>query len=302
MKKIGLVVKNDRHATNKADELEKWLMARDIMVFRKNVTFLEPSMSHRICASGFLSAEEPVHQNDFPPDDLCCVISLGGDGTFLSAARWIGERKIPILGVKFGRLGFLAYCLAENLLDTIKMMLENRFSIQDRMRLQVRIVRNGQERVREEALNDIVISKSALSRLAHMETYVDGQHLTTYASDGLIIATPTGSTAYSLAAGGPVIHPMVPGVILTPICPFTLANRPLILPDSTEIRVRLTGNSSEMMLTIDGQEGVEIDEKDTIHVKKSDHPIQMINLTTRNYFDVLKGKLMWNGGAEFKTD
>ncbi len=296
MKKIGLVVKNDQYARNKADELEKWLTGRGITVFRKNVTFLEPNVAHRISAGGFISADGQVDQNDSPPDDLGCVISLGGDGTFLSAARWIGERKIPVMGVKFGRLGFLADCLAENLFDAIKMIFENRFSIQDRMRLQVRIVRGGQERVREEALNDVVISKSALSRLAHMETSVDGQHLTTYASDGLIIATPTGSTAYSLAAGGPVIHPMVPGVILTPICPFTLANRPLILPDSTEITVRLTGNSSEMMLTIDGQEGVEIDEKDIIHVKKSNHPVRMINLANRNYFDVLKGKLMWNGG------
>lgn len=302
MKKIGLVVKNDRHATNKAGELEKWLVDRGIVVFRKNITFLKPNVAHRINTSNFLSAEGVTDKNDSPPDDLCCVISLGGDGTYLSAARWIGERKIPLMGVKFGRLGFLADCLAENLFDAIKMILENRFSIQDRMRLQVRVLRNGQERVREEALNDVVISKSALSRLVHMETCVDGQHLTTYASDGLIIASPTGSTAYSLAAGGPVIHPMVPGIILTPICPFTLANRPLILPDSNEITARLTGKPSEMMLTIDGQEGVEIDEKDIIHVKKSNHPIQMLNLTNRSYFDVLKGKLMWNGGAESKTD
>ena len=297
MKKIGLVVKNDKYASNKADELENWLIGRNIKVFRKNISFLEPSVTHRICDSKHLSEEKPVPLSDGPPDDLSCVIGLGGDGTFLSAARWIGGRKIPIMGVKFGRMGFLAECLEENLIDAMERVLENNFTIHERMRLQLRIVRAGRERVREEALNDVVISKSALSRLAHMETCVDGQHLTTYASDGLIITTPTGSTAYSLAAGGPVIHPDVPGFILTPICPFTLANRPLILPDSAEITVKLTDNSSDMMLTIDGQEGVEIDDKDNIHVKKSNLPVQMINLTNRNYFDVLKDKLMWNGGG-----
>lgn len=296
MKKIGLVVKNNKRASNKADELENWLIARNIKVFRKNIPFSEPSVSHPICENKHLSVEKPVPLNDGPPDDLSCVVGLGGDGTFLSAARWIGGRNIPIIGVKFGRVGFLAECLEENLIDAMERVLENNFSIHERMRLQVRVVRKGRERVCEEALNDLVISKSALSRLAHLETSLNGQHLTTYASDGLIIATPTGSTAYSLAAGGPVVHPVVPGVILTPICPFTLANRPLILPDSTEITVNLIGHSSDMMLTIDGQEGVEIDDKDTIHVKKSNHPAQIIGLANTNYFDVLKGKLMWNGG------
>jgi len=296
VKKIGLVVKNDKHALNKADELESWLMGRHIDVFRRNVKFLESRVSHRICDSSHFDAENPVSQDDGPPDDLSCVIGLGGDGTLLSAARWVGDKDIPIMGIKYGRLGFLAECLEENLFHALNMVLEGKFSINERMRLQVRVIREGRERVCEHALNDVVISKSAISRLTYINTSVDGQHLTTYTSDGLIIATPTGSTAYSLAAGGPVIHPDVPGFILTPICPFTLSNRPLILPDSAGITVQTTADSSDMMLTIDGQDGVEIDHKDTIHVTKSEHSVRIIDLSTQNYFERLKTKLMWNGG------
>lgn len=297
MKKIGMVVKNDTFALKKADELEQWLTQRDINVVRKGSSPTAPAVSHRIGTDTFFK-DTPDESVGSPPDDLACVISLGGDGTYLSAARWIGERIIPIIGVKYGRLGFLADCPEEDLYKSMEQVIENRFTTRERMRLQVRIVRNGKERVRELALNDVVLSKSAISRLIHMETWVDDQHLTTYASDGLIIATPTGSTAYSLAAGGPVVHPVVPGITLTPICPFTLANRPIILPDYSEIAIRLTCDGpKDRMLTIDGQEGVEIDEADIIYVNKSKNPIRMINLSDRSYFDVLKDKLMWSGGA-----
>jgi NAD+ kinase len=297
MKKIGLVVKNDKDALSKADELESWLAGRNIEVFRRNVTFSEPRVSHKICDKSHSAIENSVSHGDEPPNDLSCVIGLGGDGTLLSVARWIGGKDIPIMGIKYGRMGFLAECLEENLFGALDRLIEGRFSINERMRLHVRVVREGRERVSEHVLNDVVISKSAISRVIYIKTNVDGQPLTTYTSDGLILATPTGSTAYSLAAGGPVIHPDVPGFILTPICPFTLSNRPMILPDSAGITIQIADKSSDAMLTIDGQNGVEIDYKDIIHVTKSKHPVQIIDLTNLNYFERLKTKLMWNGGS-----
>jgi NAD+ kinase len=163
------------------------------------------------------------------------------------------------------------------------------------MRLQVQVVREGREIARESAFNDVVINKGALARLLRIRTHIDDQFLTDYRADGLIVATPTGSTAYSLAAGGPIIHPSVPGILITPICPFTLTNRPLMVPDSVAITIRLAEDTSDIMLTCDGQVGFKIDERDTIVISKSPIPLQMITLPDHNYFDVLKAKLKWSG-------
>ena len=141
----------------------------------------------------------------------------------------------------------------------------------------------------------MVINKGALARLAHIKTYVDDTFLTTYNADGLIVSTPTGSTAYSLSAGGPIVHPSVKGIILTPICPFTLTNRPLIIPDTASIKIQLGEKSSDMMVTFDGQSGLEINEKDTIVIQKGSHPIHLITFPDQHYFDVLKAKLRWSG-------
>ena len=282
MKKIGVVVKTDGRARKMADELIAWLQSRGIRAVKK--------VSHTADQE---SAADPVTG---APPDLFCVLVLGGDGTFLSAVRWIGDQDIPILGIKFGEVGFLAETAEENLFSTAEAVLAQRFTINPRMRLRVRIVRGDAERDHETVLNDMVINRGALARLANIETYVDDHYLTTYRADGLIIATPTGSTAYSVAAGGPIIHPDVAGIIMTPICPFTLTNRPLILPDSVEIKIRLAAKSPDIMLTFDGQKGVEIDGRDTIYIQKSEHPVYMINLPDQNYYDLLKEKLSWSGG------
>jgi NAD+ kinase len=175
-------------------------------------------------------------------------------------------------------------------------LLTHGFATSARMRLQVEVVREGQPVARETVLNDLVINKGALARLASIDTFIDGHYLTTYRADGLIVATPTGSTAYSLAAGGPVLHPQVPGIILTPICPFTLTNRPLIVPDNAAIEIRLTKEASDIALTFDGQVGLAIDARDRIRVRQSPQPLQMIEIPGRQYFDVLKTKLRWSGG------
>jgi NAD+ kinase len=282
LKKIGIVVKEDTEAKKKADELKQWLRSKNIDIVSKEN--LPPT--RRIEDKDTSSA----------PSDLFCVFVLGGDGTFLSAVRWIGDQHIPILGVKFGEVGFLAETAEDSFFSAVEAVLDNRFLTDSRMRLLVKVSRKEKELVCETVLNDIVINKGALARLAHIETYIDDHYLTTYSADGLIVATPTGSTAYSLAAGGPIIHPAVPGILMTPICPFTLTNRPLIIPDSACIKIRLEKKSSDIMLTFDGQAGLEINEEHNIVIRKSLYPVKMITLPEQHYFDVLKAKLRWSGG------
>ena len=230
------------------------------------------------------------------PEDLLCMIVLGGDGTFLSVARFIGHRDIPLMGIKFGEVGFLAETTEENLDHALSCLLKGDYLTQTRTRLDVKVVRNGQQIIDVDVLNDAVINKSALSRLASCAVYLDSHYLTTYRADGLIMATPTGSTAYSLAAGGPVVNPQVPSIIMTPICPFTLTNRPLIIPDAVNIEIRLEGSPEDMVLTLDGQEGFEMDPKDRIYIKKSQNSIKMISFDAQSYFNVLKTRLKWSGG------
>ena len=282
MKKVGLFVKKDKRAVRKADEFESWLKKNKIEVVRKESSppGIHPKTKNRVVA----------------PPDLFCVFVLGGDGTFLSAVRWVGDRNIPVLGVKFGKIGFLAETAAKYLFPAAENILNDDYTINRRMRLSVRVMREDKEIISESVLNDIVINRGALARLASIATYIDGDYLTTFRADGLIIATPTGSTAYSLAAGGPVIHPDVPGIIISPICPFTLTNRPLIVPDSIEIKLKLEKGASDIMLTFDGQEGLDITDKDTIIVRKGAHPVSMITLPGQQYFNVLKAKLRWSGG------
>lgn len=282
LKKIGLVVKSDAKAQKKADELEAWLQSKKIETIRKKTV-----------ESGQKNDNTSISS---PPSDVGCIFVLGGDGTFLSAVRWIGDEDIPILGIKFGQVGFLAEIAEEDLYAAAEKVLRGDFILRSRMRLSVKVKRNEKTRARETVLNDVVINRGALARLAHIETHIDDHYLTAYSADGLIVATPTGSTAYSLAAGGPVIHPAVPGIILTPICPFTLTNRPLIVPQSANIKIKLAEGSSDIVLTFDGQKGLELNDQDEIHIKKGSHPVNLITLPERQYFDILKNKLKWSGG------
>lgn len=280
--KVGIVVKEDVKAKKKANELENWLISKNIQVVRKENLPPRPRI---------IDVDK-----SFAPSDLFCIFVLGGDGTFLSAVRWIGDQNIPILGTKFGEVGFLAEIAEENLFSAAEAVLNHEFDTEPRMRLLGSVFREEEEIARETVLNDFVINKGALARLIHIETYINDEYMTTYSADGLIISTPTGSTAYSLAAGGPIIHPEVPGILLTPICPFTLTNRPLVVSDSVNIKIRLEKESPDIMLTFDGQSGLEINEAHTIIIKKSPHPVNMITMPDQRYFDVLKTKLRWSGG------
>jgi NAD+ kinase len=281
VKSIGLFVKADTKTIEKADEFENWLRKRDIDTVRRE------------------SFAPTLRQNGDPlpsaPPGLDCVFALGGDGTFLSAVHWIGNQETPIHGIKFGDVGFLAETEAEHLYAAAETILDGAFAIQPRMRLLVKVIRDGTEVISETVLNDVVINKGALARLAAIATYVDDHYLTTYRADGLIVATPTGSTAYSLAAGGPVIHPKVSSIIITPISPFTLTIRPLIVPDDVCIKLQLAEKALDIMLTFDGQSGFRINDSDTIVIKKRRRPVNLITIPGQSYFDVLKAKLRWSG-------
>ena len=280
-KHIGLVVKDEENARQQADQFEQWLVKKGLTVIRRQ--------------SSLPGGKRLEGSQNRSPASLFCVFVLGGDGTFLSAVRWIGDHQIPIIGVKFGEVGFLAEITEDRLCEAAEAILEDQFTTRLQMRLQIQALRDGVEIARESAFNDVVINKGALARLARIRTHIDDQFLTEYRADGLIVATPTGSTAYSLAAGGPIIHPSVPGILITPICPFTLTNRPLIVPDSAAIKIQLAEDTSDIMLTCDGQVGLKIDERDTIIISKSPNPVQMITMPDQNYFDVLKAKLKWSG-------
>lgn len=282
MQKIGIIVKPDPKAVKKADELEQWLKSKNIDIVRRDLDALSRRQTDRV--------------KTFAPPDLFCIFVLGGDGTFLSAARWIGSQAIPIIGVKFGEVGFLAETVEENLFAAAEYILNHDFTITPRMRLLVKVFSGKEEIASETVLNDIVVNKQAMARLAHINTYINDDYKTTYSADGLIVSTPTGSTAYSLAAGGPIVHPEVPGIVLTPICPFTLTSRPLIVPDSASIQIRLAKKATDVMLTFDGQAGFEINEDHTIVICKSPHPVNMITMPDQTYFDILRDKLHWSGG------
>jgi NAD+ kinase len=282
LKRVGLFVKEEYEAKKTADELEKWLIGKGVDVLRKKGV-----------PAGLKKTGEDIPS---APKNLFCIFVLGGDGTFLSAVRWIDNHDIPILGVKFGDVGFLAEIAEDKLFTVAEKILNNNFSTMPRMRLDVELYRNGNPFVRETVLNDVVINKGALARLAHIKTYIGDHYLTTYKADGLIVATPTGSTAYSLAAGGPIIHPQVPAIIMTPISPFTLTNRPLIIPDTSCITIRLEAKSEDIFLTFDGQTGLAINDKDYITIRNAKKPISLITMPDQEYFDVLKAKLRWSGG------
>lgn len=282
LKRIGLYVKNDDAAYNKADEFGSWLKQRNIDVLRQN------AFESHICDT----------DNPLPtaPTDLSAVFVIGGDGTFLSASRWIGESPIPVVGVKFGDVGFLAEIAEEALFETAEAVLDGNYRIESRTRLNARVIRDGRVYANETVLNDVVINKAALARLANIRAYIDDHYLTTYRCDGLILSTPTGSTAYSLAAGGPVVHPDVAGIVITPICPFTLTNRPLIVPNHVTIKAYLDEKATDIVVTFDGQEGLEICATDILVIEKSPYPVHLITMPGQNYFDILKAKLRWSGG------
>lgn len=224
------------------------------------------------------------------------LVVLGGDGTLLGVAREIGDAQVPILGVNLGTRGFLAEIAPAEQFDAVARALDGAMPIENRARLDVRVERDGTEIARFIALNEVVVG-SAASRLLDLETSADGQPVTTYRADGLIVATPTGSTAYSLSAAGPILLPAVAAFVLNPICPHTLSQRPLVLPDSMQVEIRpLAHDGGAVRLTVDGQAGRELVRGDRVTVRRSPHPLRLVVASDHDRFQILRTKLGW--GAE----
>lgn len=227
------------------------------------------------------------------PEMVDFLIVLGGDGTLLSAARVVGTSGKPILGVNLGYLGFMTAITIEELHPVLERIFHYDVDYDERMMLVAHVHRLGERVANYTVLNDVVINKGALAKIIDIETTVGDTYLTTFRADGLIISTPTGSTGYSLAAQGPILHPMLHSILITPICPHMLTNRPLVIPDDLVVRAELRAKETDVYLTLDGQVGFGLREGDVIEVKKADAPLRFIRSPFKDYFTVLRTKLKW---------
>nr|WP_239578612.1 NAD(+)/NADH kinase [Archangium primigenium] len=221
------------------------------------------------------------------------VVVLGGDGTLIHAARLLGGHPVPILGVNLGSLGFLTEIPADGLFPALEEVLAGRFKSESRMKLTCRLIRGDKVLMHDEVLNDVVINKGALARVADHEVSIDGVPVATYKADGVILATPTGSTAYSLSAGGPIVHPSVDCTVLTPICSHALTHRSTLVPADRTIRVTLCSETADTFLTLDGQTGHGLQCGDSIEVVRSPHRVQLVRDPGVGYFSILRKKLHW---------
>jgi NAD+ kinase len=227
------------------------------------------------------------------PGKVDLIVVLGGDGTLLSVARLVDGLDVPILGVNLGGLGFLTATTLEALFPTLEAVLRGEYTAEERLVLVASLARAGVPVTEQLALNDVVVAKGALGRLIDLEVRADGQPMTAYRADGLIIATPTGSTAYNLSAAGPILFPTMDAVVLTPICSHTLTNRPIVLPASAQLEVTLLTEAPEVVLSVDGQPGPPVAAGDVVHVRRAGARIRLIRDPRKSYFEVLRTKLKW---------
>jgi NAD+ kinase len=280
--RVGLVAKPDAGGAAEAlARLAAALSARGLtIVLEKETAGLMPASAFATALKADLASQVDL------------LIVLGGDGTLLSTARAVGDLGTPILGVNLGDLGFLTATTLDEMLPAAEAALAGRMAIDERMMLAARVVRRGETLGNFVALNDVVITKSAMSRIINLRVDVEGQYATAYRADGLIISTPTGSTAYCLSAGGPILFPTMDAVVLVPIASHTLTNRPIVLPGTQRIDVTLMSDQ-EVMLTIDGQVGVHLREQDTVQVEKAPARVRLLRFPRTDFFTVLRSKLKW---------
>jgi NAD+ kinase len=283
-KSVGILTKPKfPEAKSTLQDVVSWLRARSIDVVLDST-------------SAILLGEPGAYQEVSLACKADVLLVLGGDGTMLNAARLAGERGIPILGVNMGGLGFLTEVRLESLYPSLERVFANDFVLDERLMLRTHIHRPGETIAQGAVLNDVVINKGTLARMIELRIAIQGRFVTNMRGDGLIISSPTGSTAYSLSAGGPIIDPAVQSLILTPICPHTLTHRPLIVPGNTEIEVTLTSRDDGAMATLDGQVGVAIAQGDTVVIQTSEQRTRLIRFPESNYYDVLREKLKWGDG------
>jgi len=287
IKRIGIVLKpHQPDALKTICELIQWLSQRGI----------------ELVGGPEIEREQVEHETgcsvtEVEPASLAAsvdlILVLGGDGTMISTARMIGDYEVPVLGVNYGGLGYLAEFRIEELYLGLESILSGNYRLDRRVMLHVDLERDESPIAVNRVLNDVVINKSALARIVEIDVFLNQLFVNSFRADGLIISTPTGSTAYNLSAGGPVIFPSMNAIVITPICPFTLSNRPIVVPDDAIIELRLKTDQEEVALTLDGQVGFPLKVDDRVVIRKSNTTFNLIQPSNRNYFDVLRDKLRW---------
>jgi NAD+ kinase len=282
MKRVGIVAKTDREEARTAlPRILEWCAERQLLPVLEKET-----------AGVVAAAVAPVAAKPELPGQVDLLLVLGGDGTLLSMARLVGDLNVPILGVNLGGLGFLTALTIEELFPALEALLRGDLLVEERMMLAARVTRQGERLSEYVALNDVVITKSAMSRIINLDVSVQGQFATAYRADGLIVSTPTGSTAYCLSAGGPIVFPTMDAIVLTPICSHTLTNRPIVLPGSQPIDVTLQSDQ-DVMLTMDGQVGFHLKRGDRVEIRQAAARIRLLRVPQKHFFSVLRTKLKW---------
>jgi len=287
MNRVGIIIKRNKpEVISFTRGLAEWFSPKKIDVYVEEAMrdLFSPPLS-----APFLHF---IRREDFP-SHVEMVIVLGGDGTLLSVARMVWNHGIPILGVNFGGLGFLTEISLEEIYPVLERVLQGDYGTNPRDVLKASVVRRGKPLAEFTVLNDAVINKGALARIIELEITIDEEYLTTFQSDGMIISTPTGSTAYNLSAGGPIVYPSLHNLIITPICPHTLTNRPIVIPNDVRVRAILKSKQEEVTLTLDGQQGFPLEFEDVVEVQKAEGQILLIQSPYRHYFKLLREKLKW---------
>jgi NAD+ kinase len=280
MQRIGIIAKQGKpEAIQVVKELVTWLKDRKVECF------VEPEMAKVVPHPSLDKVEMPLAVD--------VVVVLGGDGTLLAASRALQKKQVPILGVNLGGLGFLTEITLAELYPMLESILQGVYKTDERMLLEAQVWRKEKQIDAFIVLNDVVINKGALARIIELETMVDNAYLTTFRADGLIIATPTGSTGYSLSAGGPIVYPSLQSIIITPICPHNVTNRTIIVRQEAVISTTLCSGDQEVFLTLDGQVGFKMAPYDRVQVNKGEGSVMLIKSPSRGYFEVLRQKLMW---------
>ncbi len=274
MQTLAIITKKQKPAAWKAGQaLVEWLK------------------QHQVEARLLENEPEPHVPPLSPEVDL--IVVMGGDGTLLSVARHYGQLNVPILGVNVGGLGFLTEVSLDELYPAMEQVLAGRYEVEDRLPLTASLFRDGDLCWRENVLNDVVINKGALARITQLTAWIDNEYLTTYRADGLIVSTPTGSTAYTLSAGGPIVYPSLSHIILIPICPHTLSNRPIILPDACTVAITFDEKIFDVYLTLDGQVGQALQTGDRVEIRAAPYRVKLIKSPQRSFFEILRAKLGW---------
>jgi NAD+ kinase len=288
LRSVGIISKPRKSELRQiVPALLEWLARRDIRAL------MDEETASSLNATALGSSKIPVLPRDELASQSELVVVLGGDGTVLAAARSAQSCNVPILAVNLGSLGFLTAVPIDELYSSLQLILDGKHQVDCRKMLEIKVMHSGEIAATYQALNDAVLNKAAIARILDFQAHVDGQLLSNFKADGLIVSTPTGSTAYSLAAGGPIVYPSVDAFVITPICPHTLTNRPVVVPDRSQIEIVLKSEAASVFLTVDGQVGLALHSEDRIVCNLSPNRINLVRPEHKRFFDVLRGKLKW---------